>query len=402
MAGPLPLRPEVVARLDQAHAEVVLPEAVDRHPGHERVAGVHQPARQAEPVGRLALGDAGEALRHVGGDDLPLAPEVAPHQDVGLPRLLLLLHHHRRGDGPVDRPLGLAQGGQLVAEGPDLGRERAPVILADLLHLGLGPLRLGRLQEGRDLRRRHQVQRGGLGRRERQAEPADDVLGEAGLELEADFQGRARLEAEGGIRHEDGPAIDALLVAGDGPARFRVAVDRLADVIALLVLRVIGLGAGEDDLAGRLGPARGEGLDLEAGEDEIAVLAPGRPLVREALVGQGLQAERRDRLRRGLGRHFEDVGVGVGAPGEHRVVVELRQHRVVLRDELGGLEHLPPEGRVPCESRPGRAPTAPARRRPRGAGPSAGRRAWRLARGPPSAWRPARRWGPSAGARATP
>ena len=49
------LRAEVLARLDDAAAEQLLPEAVDGDAGDERVVLVDQPSREAEPVDRQVV-----------------------------------------------------------------------------------------------------------------------------------------------------------------------------------------------------------------------------------------------------------------------------------------------------------------------------------------------------------
>ena len=50
MAGRLALGAEVLRSLDQAGAEVVLPVAIDGHARRQRVRGIDQPLREAQPV----------------------------------------------------------------------------------------------------------------------------------------------------------------------------------------------------------------------------------------------------------------------------------------------------------------------------------------------------------------
>ena len=47
------LRAKVVARLHESAAEHHLPEAIHRDARHERVSGLQQPLREAEPIRRL-------------------------------------------------------------------------------------------------------------------------------------------------------------------------------------------------------------------------------------------------------------------------------------------------------------------------------------------------------------
>ena len=54
MARRRSLGAEVVVGLDQAAAEVGLPDPVDRHPGRQRIAAIDQPPGQVHPVGRRA------------------------------------------------------------------------------------------------------------------------------------------------------------------------------------------------------------------------------------------------------------------------------------------------------------------------------------------------------------
>ena len=54
MAGGRALGAEVVVGLDQAAAEIGLPDPVDRDPGRQRVAAIDQPAGQVQAIGRRA------------------------------------------------------------------------------------------------------------------------------------------------------------------------------------------------------------------------------------------------------------------------------------------------------------------------------------------------------------
>ena len=86
-----PLRAEVVLGLDQAPAEVRLPDPVDRHPRRQRVradrpASGPGPAGSGRPDGRERRQDGGDAR----ADGVPRAGEVAAEVDVRVARLLAL------------------------------------------------------------------------------------------------------------------------------------------------------------------------------------------------------------------------------------------------------------------------------------------------------------------------
>jgi hypothetical protein len=50
MRGSLALRSEIFRSLDQAAAEVMLPDAIHRHARCQRILRAHEPSRQIEPV----------------------------------------------------------------------------------------------------------------------------------------------------------------------------------------------------------------------------------------------------------------------------------------------------------------------------------------------------------------
>ena len=67
MRGKLAADAEVAGRADQAGAEDLLPEPVDRDAGRQRVLGPEQPLRQAEPVARAGRGGIGGSTSGVSG-----------------------------------------------------------------------------------------------------------------------------------------------------------------------------------------------------------------------------------------------------------------------------------------------------------------------------------------------
>ena len=57
--GIFALHAEILGGLDEAGAEEGLPEAVDLHPGGQRMLRVEEPLGKAEPVGRRSVGSGG-------------------------------------------------------------------------------------------------------------------------------------------------------------------------------------------------------------------------------------------------------------------------------------------------------------------------------------------------------
>ena len=85
---------EVAAGAHEPGAEHLLPEAVHRHPGRQRMLRPQEPLGEAEPV--LAAGSAGNGGRMAGVSGLHLVPPLvvlAAVEDEGLRHLGLLVHH---------------------------------------------------------------------------------------------------------------------------------------------------------------------------------------------------------------------------------------------------------------------------------------------------------------------
>ena len=106
---PVALRAEVARRVDQAGAEVVLPDAVDDHAGRQRRALGDDGVGQFEPAAALR-----ERPRRVGRQH---RQEAARHDRAGAGRVAAHLHGHVLGDaglvvqlGPV-RAVGAARTG---------------------------------------------------------------------------------------------------------------------------------------------------------------------------------------------------------------------------------------------------------------------------------------------------
>jgi hypothetical protein len=90
--GGAPWEPKVVLRLDQAAAEVLLPDAVDHDARGQRVGGVEEPAGEVESVGLCdAQGrqDGGRA----GCDRIAGPGEVALDEEAGVPGRREFVHH---------------------------------------------------------------------------------------------------------------------------------------------------------------------------------------------------------------------------------------------------------------------------------------------------------------------
>ena len=92
---------EIVVGLDQAAAEIGLPDPIDDHPRGERVAAIHQPPRQIQPIGRCArtgIPERGQDVRHARRDEIALAREVASLVNVRDPRAAAALFHNHGRD----------------------------------------------------------------------------------------------------------------------------------------------------------------------------------------------------------------------------------------------------------------------------------------------------------------
>ena len=91
------LASQVLGGTHQADTEIRLPEAVDRHPGGQRVERVDEPFGQPKPVPRGRGRQRGQAYRRGGIDFLSFLVVLAADQNVGLPRFWQLGHdHHNR------------------------------------------------------------------------------------------------------------------------------------------------------------------------------------------------------------------------------------------------------------------------------------------------------------------
>src|SRR5436190_11146375 len=96
----IPLGAEVAEAANDAVAEYLRPEAIDRDARRERMLGADEPARQAEAIGGAVCG-----RQHRGDaalDALRLALEVAALQDMSQPRCRHLLRHQRVRDRVLD------------------------------------------------------------------------------------------------------------------------------------------------------------------------------------------------------------------------------------------------------------------------------------------------------------
>ena len=92
---------EVVLGLDQAAAEVRLPDPVDRDAGRQRVPRIDQPAGQVQPVRaslRRGFGAAAGRPGTPGRDRSPWRVKSPPSMDVRLAGLCALAHDHRRDE----------------------------------------------------------------------------------------------------------------------------------------------------------------------------------------------------------------------------------------------------------------------------------------------------------------
>src|SRR5262249_20724162 len=141
-------------------------------------------------------------------------------------------------DGLIDLFLDLAQAGDLPTDRLPLGRELGPVERPQLGLLGVGPPGRVSRESLVDVLRDRLLEHWLVGGRQREPEPADAVPGVRRPEPESDLEPGPLLEPERLAGREQGLAVLPLLVAVDGPAGFRVAVDGLGDAgfaVGLLV-----------------------------------------------------------------------------------------------------------------------------------------------------------------------
>src|SRR5262245_8307458 len=99
MTGELTLGAEVLARLDQADAEDLLPEPIDGHTGCEGIVVGHQPLRKRQPID----GGPGRRCREGSGRSrsyrITLVQKVAADVDIRWPGLALAQDRRRRAEG---------------------------------------------------------------------------------------------------------------------------------------------------------------------------------------------------------------------------------------------------------------------------------------------------------------
>ena len=94
MRGRISLAPEILGGLHQAHAENLLPHAVDGHARGERLVLAEKPAGEAQAVARQGGGHGRQRLGRVGLNPIPLLVVGAAVKNV-CERLLIraFLHH---------------------------------------------------------------------------------------------------------------------------------------------------------------------------------------------------------------------------------------------------------------------------------------------------------------------
>ena len=203
--GPFALRAEILGRLDDARAEVLLPIAVDRHTGRQRIVRIDQPLGQAQPVVGRALGQRGHFGRNAPLDFLGRLIVLASGEQlrrfpaaVGLGQIA----HDERGD----RRLGVDRR-DLLAKLRDLRLQRrdriagfrinlSQEVIAQLLFL------LGRAFRWAEGNRRPQVLR-------------ERRLFVAFLEF---LPGCQRIEPPSLMNHAGLVPIDRAVELGEGPA----------------------------------------------------------------------------------------------------------------------------------------------------------------------------------------
>ena len=84
--GMLALHAEILRRLHQARAEVLLPEAIHRHARGERMLRINQPLREAQPVGRRVLRASGGRIAGTPGPTLSPFLSYSPRISMNVSR----------------------------------------------------------------------------------------------------------------------------------------------------------------------------------------------------------------------------------------------------------------------------------------------------------------------------
>jgi hypothetical protein len=116
MARELSLGAELIARFDETDPEKLLPAAIDRDAGRQRILGVRQPVRQIEPGRtRPRLFQRRKNARSVGFHLVARLVVGSTHHHESLPRLRQFREDEGSGNGRIDRIALLGDGGDLVA-----------------------------------------------------------------------------------------------------------------------------------------------------------------------------------------------------------------------------------------------------------------------------------------------
>ena len=98
MRGLFALHAEVLRRLHQADAEVLLPEAIHRHARGQRMFGTDEPLRKPEPIRRRIRRQRRQNRGHARRDFVAFLVVFAAHQHERVARLLHFLGDHRGGN----------------------------------------------------------------------------------------------------------------------------------------------------------------------------------------------------------------------------------------------------------------------------------------------------------------
>ena len=308
---------EVVFGLDDAFAEVLLPDAIHHDARRQRVVGRAEPARQVEAVG----GPAFHVERIEGREDAGLhgiaqIEEIAALLDARWTKLRRLAQDQRRVDLRVECLDLLLQFRDTLRERRQLQHQR----LTGYLHL-LRASACRRIDQHNLLRLQRQRQKALRGKRDGDASAAPERIR---LDLEpcrsvktnaCPFAHRVRL-----VEIEEGLVI-AARAAIDAPARMEIVLDDIID--GIILLRMIG-----DRLAEFVRHA--VGFKGELTEDKVAARGSAGALHGQAGVGERFEPNRGDDA--GLwGDTMHGISLG-GAP------LAARQNGAVVEDvKLGPL-----------------------------------------------------------------
>ena len=330
MRGRLALFAELLHRLDDPLAEILLPETVHDHAGDERVLAIHEPSRKAEARRRRVLREGVQRCGRAGLHLLGGLEIRAAHMALRHARLRQLDHHAGGGDRVVEiiRRLARRRGG--VGEFFRLGEKAAVVLGEPRLLLRAALVRGDRENLFHILRQRRRLH-GGRGRGG-EAELPKHMLRPLRIHLLQREDQRDLAPIAQRLWRREHRVMRLPKLRRPRPARLGIPVDRVRHWPRLLL---------EIRARARKLHRLSVGAHLELREDDISLPAPSRPALWQRVVEQRLDAESGDPAEPRLRRDGVSLLRRIRPAGEQRAVRGLREQHAVLRLEFHRIERLP-------------------------------------------------------------